>query len=93
MRIEYKNYTMETSSYGGFNLTQKVTRNKTDKNKKPTGETYDADDILGYNMKLPSCISRIMHLEHCNKDEKMQLQDYIKMYKRDVEIINNLLKI
>lgn len=93
MIIEYKNYKMESSTDGGFNLTRRVTRNKWDENRQPTGETYEEDEIVGYNMQLTSCIKKIIHLNHCSMDDKVQLHEYIKMYNSYVQEIKNLIKL
>jgi len=83
---------MEASEEGGFNLTKLVKRNKVDDNKNPTGETYDFDFLIGYNMKLESCIKKIIHINHCSKEDKLSLKEYIEMYKEEVEKIEQLLK-
>lgn len=92
MKIEYKDYTMETSSEGGFNLSKRVLRNKVDENKKPTGETYDFDSVIGYNMQFRSCINKIIHLELCEKDEVMSLKEAVDLWNSKYEEIKQIIK-
>jgi hypothetical protein len=84
---------MESSPEGGFNLTRILIRNKWDDNRKPTGETYEFEEVVGYNMKLHNCIKKIIHLNHCDKDEVVTLEEYMKMLKDYYKEIENLIKI
>jgi len=94
MRIEHRDYTMEASSEGGFNLSKKVKREKGNGlGKKGTGEYYDDDAIIGYNMSLESCIRKIIHINHCSKDEVISLKEYIEMYRKEVNEIKKLIEL
>jgi len=93
MKIEHRDYTMEASSEGGFNLSKRVKRNKVDDDNKPTGETYDFDFVVGYNMSLQSCIKKIIHINHCSKDEVVTLKEYLELYRKEVKEIENLIKL
>ena len=96
MKIEFKNYTMEASPEGGFHLTREVTREKTeiiDGKKEGLGEYYKDNEVVGYNMRLESCIKKIIHLNHCSIDETVSLKQYMKMYKEYLEEIKNVTNI
>ena len=93
MTITFRDYTMEASSDGGFNLTKKVTREKGNiRGKQGTGEHYEDEQLIGYNMTLESCVKKIIHINHCSKEDKLSLKEYIDMYKEEVKKIEQLLK-
>jgi len=94
MKIEHRDYTMEASPEGGFNLTKKVTREKGNmKGKQGTGEYYEDDSVIGYNMSLENCIKKIIHINHCSKEEVISLKEYVEMFRKEVKEIKTLLKL
>ena len=81
MKIKYKNYTFEPEGRR-FNLFKTIRANKIDKTtKKPTGEEYDRDDVLGYGMSFDLCIETIISDLMCAKEEEMSLRQFIDEYK------------
>jgi hypothetical protein len=88
MKIEFNEYIMETDSFGGFNLKRKATATK-----KEDGEQYEAEYIIGYNMQLKNCIEKIIHLNHCTKEDVVSLREYVKMYNNEINRLENLIKI
>lgn len=87
MIITFRDYIMEADKEGGFHLRKKVIATS-----KETGEKYETEDTIGYNMRLESCIKKIIHLNHCTKEETMSLKEYIKEYKEELNRIEQMLK-
>ena len=59
MIIEYKDYKLVPSmNSAGFDLIRKVERTKKD-----TTDTYEGEDVLGYDMRLETIVSRIVELD------------------------------
>lgn len=95
MKIEYKNYVITPPQHGGgFDLSRKVTRKKMDKTtKEPTGETYEAEKIIGYNMGVETIIQHIIEAELSNNNETISLERFLEEYKREKnEILESNLK-
>jgi hypothetical protein len=59
MIIEYEDYRLELKD-GRYDVYKKVLRNKMDKDKKPTGETYEALSILGYGFRLEGALRKVI---------------------------------
>ena len=96
MKITYKDYIIEPSADGGYHLMKHVIRNKTkikDGKKTILDETYEDLEIIGYNMQIHNCVKKIIHLNHCSKEETIELADYVKMFKREFEEIKNAINI
>lgn len=78
MTITFKDYVIQSDSFGGFNLQKIVQREKheeKDGKRIATGEYYEDLDTMGYNMKLENCINKILHDQVCNWDDKLNLKD------------------
>lgn len=91
MTITFRDYVMETDTFGGFHLRKNVLRNKTeivDGKKVETGEVYEDLDTLGYNMRLETCLKRIIHLEmDANKETKTlrEAMEFVKNMYAEIE--------
>ena len=88
MIIEYKDYLMEADKEGGFHLKKKIIATKKD-----TGEKYDDVTILGYNMQLKNCASKIAHLELCNVEGTYTLKEAVKIWNDKLEEIKNAINL
>ena len=85
MRIIYGDYIMESDTFGGFILKKAVVRNKLaiqHDRSSATGETYDDESILGYNMSLEYCIEKILHAEACELDREFTLREALMELRR-----------
>jgi len=58
----------------------------------PTGEEYEREIDYGYNMTLPTCIEKIVHLTLLDNNMLVEWKDYVSQYKSIVNDINNVLK-
>lgn len=89
MIIEYKDYRMVPSiNSAGFDLIRVVERTK-----KESTETYEGEDMLGYDMKLESIVSTIIALEMKKNIKTVSLQEFLTEYKRQKEELMNYVKL
>jgi hypothetical protein len=92
MIIEIKKFKL-VSNDDKFDLIEKAMVEKTDKvTRKKTGETVEKEKVIGYSMRLPDIIKYI--LDRTVNDQKLtiDLSTYVTEYKKQREIITNLLK-
>jgi hypothetical protein len=95
MKIKYLNYliTPNDGSPDRFDLSKIVQKTRKAKEDKEE-EIYEGTNDMGYSMRLSSCIERIIEEETVkkyNKDEIIELKDYIEEYKRQKEeVINHI---
>lgn len=89
MIIEYKDYKMVPSTNSaGFDLIRKVERTKKD-----TTETYEGEDVLGYDMRLETIVSEIVALEMKKNVKTVSLQEFLEEYKREKQELLNQIKV
>lgn len=98
MKIKYKNYTLEpcSTAQGRYDLSRKISRRKMnagDTPNEPTGETYEADDTIGYGMRMETCIKNMIELEIKENNSELELVDYLKMYRKLAKEIKDYLKL
>jgi len=86
MNIAYKNYKIVQTKSLNYDLLRTVKREvfeKDDNNKKvATGEYKDFDEEWGYDMKLETCIDRIVKLELLEKQETVDLKKFLTEYNK-----------
>ena len=95
MNIEYKDYLIKQSTNSnGFDLVRKVTRNKKDKDTgENTGETYDSETTIGYDMSLERCAQYII-MEELNKEKvTVKIDEFLKAYKAEKEELVKTIKL
>jgi hypothetical protein len=89
MIIEYKDYKIVPSTNSaGFDLIRKVERTKKD-----TTETYEGEDVLGYDMKIETIISTIIAIEMKKKVKTVSLQEFLTEYKSQKQELMNYVKL
>ena len=89
MIIEYKDYKMVPSTNSaGFDLIRKVERTKKD-----TTETYEGEDVLGYDMKIETIISTIIAIEMKKSVKTVSLQEFLTEYKSQKQELMNYVKL
>jgi len=83
MNIKYKTYTL-VQQESGFDLVETVQSQKLGDGtmQKPTGEFYDKEVILGYNMRLDTCFKDIIHLELLKKNSTVELHEFRDEFKK-----------
>jgi hypothetical protein len=82
----------------GFDVIEKVVRHKNKKGEKginaeKTGETYESDNVLGYNMSLEGAIKKLIHLTLHTKKLKLTLSEFLEEYKKEKERIEELINV
>lgn len=92
MKIEYENYIIQQDQ-GKFNLIKKVTRNRFDKDRKPTGETYEGEETVGYGFNLENAIKRIITDKLENDTSVKTLREFITAYQNEVDLIYKIVKL
>lgn len=94
MKIRYKNYLLTLTDSRRWDFSRLVTRQRVGDGDKrnPTGESYEAEEILGYDMQMESVIKDIIILETENKfkDETIDLKIFLEGFE---ESKNELIKI
>jgi hypothetical protein len=89
MIIEYKDYKIVPSTNSaGFDLIRKVERTKKD-----TTETYEGEDVLGYDMKIETIISTIIAIEMKKNVKTVSLQEFLTEYKSQKNELMNYVKL
>lgn len=89
MIIEYKDYKIVPSTNSaGFDLIRKVERTKKD-----TAETYEGEDVLGYDMKIETIISTIIAIEMKKNVKTVSLQEFLTEYKSQKNELMNYVKL
>ena len=63
-----------------FDLVEIVERKK-----KNSEDTYSAESVVGYDMRIESCISRIISERLKNKKETVSLKQFLEEYKKEKE--------
>ena len=93
MRIIVDNYVLESHSEGGYDLLEKKIANRIDKKtRKPTGETYEKEETLGYNMSLENCIKRIINLNLHRIDNNVDLRSFLELYRGEKSRVESLVQ-
>ena len=96
MIITFKDYVIESDTFGGFHLKKNVIRNRReiiDGKKTETGDLYEDVDTIGYNMSLESCMKRILHLEICNIEETKPMKEALREIRNIYKEIEDNIKI
>ena len=75
MKIKYKEYLMEQTIAHRFDLRKGIVVNKKD------GTTEDSTVILGYDMRLTSCVDTIIKNELMKDESVCSLKEFIAAYK------------
>lgn len=89
MIIEYKDYKIVPSTNSaGFDLIRKVERTKKD-----TTETYEGEDVLGYDMKIETIMSTIIAIEMKKNVKTVSLQEFLTEYKSQKNELMNYVKL
>ena len=71
-----------------FDLIEKVIRQKKD-----SEDTYEAENILGYDMQLESCINTIISEKLKDKKETVTLKQFLEEYKKEKEQLLKTIKL
>ena len=87
MTITYKNYEIEVGE-SSFDLYQ--TRPPKQNHKKNTSEEVRC--ILGYFSKLPNCIQKIIMVDLSTRDEKIDLRNFLELYRSVSDDIQGILQ-
>lgn len=83
MNIEYKNYKIvqtQSLNYDLLRVGQRKTYEMVDGKRVDTGTTRDFDEEWGYDMKLETCIEKIVKLELLDKQETVDLKTFLTEY-------------
>lgn len=72
----------------GFDLIKKVTRTK-----KESGEKYEAESVLGYDMKLEKAIETIISERMKDKEDTVELNEFLQAYKQEKEQLLSKIKL
>lgn len=92
MIIEIGNFKL-VSNEDAFDLIQTRTVNKKDKETRElTGETGEREVTIGYNMRLETCIDKIIKLNLSDQNIKIDLSTYVNMYKEERDRVMNILE-
>lgn len=92
MNIKYKNYTL-IQQESGFDLVETVQAQKIGDGdmKNPTGEMYDKEVNIGYNMRLDTCFHKIAHLELLKQKSTVELREFRDEFAKIYKELSNLL--
>lgn len=93
MNIKIKDYLLVPSDAAKdrFDLTVSVTRDKINKKREKTGETYEDHNVIGYGMTLGSCITRIISNELANDEKVVSLKEFVEEYEKQRKSIMDIL--
>lgn len=96
MNIEYKNYKIvqtQSLNYDLLRVGQRKTYEMVDGKRVDTGTTRDFDEEWGYDMKLETCIEKIVKLELLDKQETVDLKTFLTEYdKAKQELLTEIKK-
>lgn len=81
-------FQLNQSSPNRFDLVEKVVRQKKD-----SEDTYEAENILGYDMKIESCINTIISEKLKTKEETVTLKQFLEEYKKEKEQLLKTIKL
>ena len=95
MNIKIGKYRINQSvNSARFDLVEVVKRQKKDKaTGKPNGETYEAENNLGYDMRLESCIERIVINKLRENTKTVELKEFLEEYRKEKQEIEKLVKL
>ena len=93
MNIKIKDYLLVPSDAAKdrFDLSVSVTRNKINKKREKTGETYEDHNVIVYGMKLGSCITKIISNELANDEKVVSLKEFVEEYEKQRKSIMDIL--
>lgn len=83
MNIEYKNYKIvqtQSLNYDLLRVGRRKTYEMVDGKRVDTGTTRDYDEEWGYDMKLGTCIEKIIKLELLERQETVDLKTFLTEY-------------
>lgn len=81
-------FQLNQSSSNRFDLVEKVVRQKKD-----SEDTYEAENTLGYDMKIESCINTIISEKLKTKEETVTLKQFLEEYKKEKEQLLKTIKL
>jgi hypothetical protein len=95
MNIKIKDYLLVPSDAAKdrFDLSVSVTRNKINKKREKTGETYEDHNVIGYGMTLGSCITKVISNELANDEKVVSLKEFVEEYEKQRKSIMDILNI
>jgi hypothetical protein len=82
-----KKFKLNQARADRFDLVQLVK-----KEKKDTGETYTSETVIGYDMRLETCISNIIFERLKRNTKTVKLTEFLAAYKKEKEKILNMLE-
>lgn len=93
MNIKIKDYLLVPSDAAKdrFDLSVSVTRERINKKREKTGETYEDHNVIGYGMTLGSCITKIISNELANDERVVSLAEFVDEYEKQRESIMDIL--
>ena len=92
MNIKYKTYTL-VQQESGFDLIETVQAQKIGDGtmQKPTGEFYDKEVNMGYNMRLDTCFHKIAHLELLKRNSTVELREFREEFNKVYDELTKLM--
>ena len=92
MNIKYKTYTL-IQQESGFDLVEAVQGQRVGDGdmKKPTGEMYDKEVNIGYNMRLDTCFHKIAHLELLKQKSTVELREFRDEFRKIYDELTKLM--
>lgn len=86
-------FKLNQSTSDRFDLIEVVTRQKVGKDRKPTGETYQSENIMGYDMSLENCIQKIVAEKLKVNESTVSLKEFLEEYKKEKEQLIKQIKL
>lgn len=92
MNIKYKTYTLIQQEVG-FDLIETVQSQRIGEGslQKPTGEMYDKEVNIGYNMSLDTCFHKIVHLELLKQKSTVELREFRDEFRKIYDELTKLM--
>lgn len=81
-------FQLNQSTGNRFDLIEKVVRNKKD-----SEETYEGENVLGYDMQIESCINLIIAEKFKDNKETVSLKQFLEEYKKEKEQLLKTIKL
>jgi len=87
IKIDERFYLNQSNS-DRFDLVEKVVRSKKD-----SEETYEAENVLGYDMQIENCIKKIIAERLKDNKETVSLKQFLEEYKKEKEQLLKTIKL
>jgi hypothetical protein len=81
-------FQLNQSSPNRFDLIEKVIRQKKD-----SKDTYEAENVLGYDMSLETCVGNIISEKLKENKETVTLKQFLEEYKKEKEQLLKTIKL